>query len=99
MVASISFSQGMAYQFSQVTASLTGADGPFNTRVEGLNKTLGSLTKQYSTTEERINAAEARYRAQFTALDSLVSKLNATSNYLNQQLSAIAAMWNPNSKK
>ncbi|MDR1310881.1 MAG: flagellar filament capping protein FliD, partial [Burkholderiaceae bacterium] len=90
--ATISFSQGAAYQFDQVASSLTGETGPFNTRIDGLNKTLESLTKQYSTMEERINATEMRYRAQFTSLDSLVSKLNATSSYLTQQLSAISAM-------
>ena len=31
-------------------------------------------------------AYEARTRAQFTALDSLMSKLGTTSNYLAQQL-------------
>ena len=35
-------------------------------------------------------AVEARYRKQFTALDSLLSKLSSTSSFLTQQLSGIA---------
>jgi flagellar hook-associated protein 2 len=29
---------------------------------------------------------EARYRAQFTALDSLIGSMSSTSSFLNQQL-------------
>jgi flagellar hook-associated protein 2 len=31
----------------------------------------------------------ARYQAQFTALDTLMSKLNSTSSYLQQQFDAL----------
>jgi flagellar hook-associated protein 2 len=34
---------------------------------------------------------EARYRAQFTALDALMSSLNSTSAYLTQQLASLQA--------
>jgi flagellar hook-associated protein 2 len=33
-----------------------------------------------------MESLEKRYRAQFTALDKLVSQLTATGNYLTQQL-------------
>jgi flagellar hook-associated protein 2 len=32
---------------------------------------------------------EKRYRAQFTALDSLISSMNTTSAYLSQQLASL----------
>jgi flagellar hook-associated protein 2 len=37
----------------------------------------------------RMEQIEARYRKQFTALDSLLSQLQTTSSYLSQQLANI----------
>jgi flagellar hook-associated protein 2 len=34
---------------------------------------------------------EAMYRAQFTSLDTMISSMQSTQNYLTQQLAAIAA--------
>ncbi|MDQ7072494.1 MAG: hypothetical protein Q9N32_01575 [Gammaproteobacteria bacterium] len=39
--------------------------------------------------ELRLEQVERRIRAQFTAMDTLVSNLNATGNFLTQQLAAM----------
>jgi flagellar hook-associated protein 2 len=38
--------------------------------------------------EATIEATMARYKSQFTALDTMVSKLNSTATYLTQQFSS-----------
>ncbi|ASV55935.1 Flagellar hook-associated protein FliD [Lelliottia jeotgali] len=52
---------------------------------DGVSKTLNNLTEQYNSTSDRIDALVAQYKAQFTQLDVMMSKLNTTSDYLTQQ--------------
>jgi flagellar hook-associated protein 2 len=48
--------------------------------------------------ETRMTAIEARYRAQFTALDTLMSSLNSTSSYLTQVLSSLPTVTSSSKK-
>ncbi|TNV22993.1 flagellar filament capping protein FliD [Buttiauxella sp. B2] len=62
--------------------------GMINSATTSINSTLKSLTKQYLAVSSSIDDTIARYKAQFTQLDTLMSKLNNTSNYLTQQFSS-----------
>jgi flagellar hook-associated protein 2 len=42
---------------------------------------------------------EARYQAQFSALDRLLAQLQSTSSYLDQQLSALQSLQSPRSRE
>jgi flagellar hook-associated protein 2 len=86
--------------FAAGTASLAGRldatldrllddDGLLDSRSDGLDLRTRALDKQRAALDFRMTQAEARYRAQFTALDSLVTKLQGTSNFLSQQLSQL----------
>jgi flagellar hook-associated protein 2 len=61
-----------------------------NTRTKALNAKSLDLQKEQETLETRMAKVEARYKAQFTALDSLLSQMQNTSSYLTQQLASIA---------
>lgn len=63
-------------------------DGIIDSATDSINTTLKSLTKQYLATSTSIDDTIARYKAQFTQLDTMMSKLNNTSNYLTQQFSS-----------
>jgi flagellar hook-associated protein 2 len=65
-----------------------GSDGVLVTRSESLNDTQRALDRQQERLDLRLTATETRLRAQFTALDSLLSRLQSTSNFLTQQLSS-----------
>ncbi|EKD0780289.1 flagellar filament capping protein FliD, partial [Shigella sonnei] len=52
--------------------------------------TLKKLTKQYLSVSASIDDTVARYTAQFTQLDTMMSKLNNTSTYLSQQFTAMS---------
>lgn len=67
--------------------SALGADGMLAGRTEGIGKTITDLGRRRAAIETRLISVEARYRAQFTALDSMLSSMNQTSTYLSQQLS------------
>jgi flagellar hook-associated protein 2 len=57
--------------------------------MDGLNKTITDIKKQYDATSDRIDQRMETYRAQFTQLDAMVSQMNSLSSYLSQQLSAL----------
>ena len=63
------------------------ADGRIAAKQDSLNSQLKDISKQKISLDRRIDMVEARYRAQFTALDTLISQLRTTSTYLSQQLS------------
>jgi len=65
--------------------------GLLTTSIEGAKKSVSTLDKEYERTEMRIDATMERYRAQFTALDGMVSQMNGISAYLTQQLGMLAA--------
>lgn len=65
-----------------------GVDGTIVNRSESLNATQRALDDQQERLDLRLTATETRLRAQFTALDSLLSRLQSTSNFLTQQLAS-----------
>eukprot|EP00611_Tribonema_gayanum_P021034 TRINITY_DN395_c0_g1_i1.p1 TRINITY_DN395_c0_g1~~TRINITY_DN395_c0_g1_i1.p1 ORF type:complete len:443 (-),score=148.67 TRINITY_DN395_c0_g1_i1:1008-2336(-) len=77
---------GIGKKLDALTKQLLGDDGQIKAKTDGLNARVKDLSKQQIAVDTRIAAYEARTRAQFTALDSLMSKLGTTSNYLAQQL-------------
>lgn len=80
---------GYGQAFSSAVDDLTGTYGAVTTRVNGLNSSIKLLGTQADQISLRLTAVEARYRKQFTALDTLVSQMNTTSNYLAQQLAKL----------
>lgn len=77
---------GYGTQMSSLIVGFTDiTNGSLTVATNGVNTTLTSLGKQYSATSDRIDATIARYKAQFTQLDGLMSSMNQTSSYLAQQ--------------
>jgi len=68
---------------------LVDSNGLLDSRSDGLNVRTRSLEKQRVALDYRIGQVEARYRAQFSALDAMVTKLQGTSNFLTQQLALL----------
>ncbi|MGZ0720058.1 flagellar filament capping protein FliD [Kluyvera cryocrescens] len=58
---------------------------------DGVSKTLNKLTKDYNAASDIIDAKVARYKAQFTQLDVLMTSLNSTSSYLTQQFESTSS--------
>ncbi len=69
-------------------STATGSTGVIQNAQDGINKTIKTLDQRYTEMEATIEATMARYKAQFTALDTMVSKLNSTATYLTQQFSS-----------
>lgn len=87
---------GIATYTQDITKGLINStSGIVTTASNGAKTRIKDLDSQYERKQAQIEATMERYRAQFTALDSLVAKMNGTSAYLTQQLS----MWNTDSNK
>ncbi|GAB6196957.1 flagellar filament capping protein FliD [Lysobacter xanthus] len=77
--------------------SLDGFVGPkgiVESRSNSLNDRIKSIGRDKERLDTRMSGIEASYRRQFTQLDALMSKMQSTSNYLSQQLSALASSSN-----
>jgi flagellar hook-associated protein 2 len=87
---SFGFSQGYAYQLNTLATGYLGATGAINSRTKGLNDTVKDLTKQRDAFSVRLVDIEARYRKQYSALDTMISSMNTTTSFLTQQFAAMA---------
>lgn len=86
----LNYSHGYAYLLDKWATSSLASGGTLASRTEGIGKTITDIGKQRNAMETRLLGIEKRYRAQFTALDQMLSSMNQTSTYLTQQLAQIS---------
>jgi flagellar hook-associated protein 2 len=89
--------EGYAARFESLASSLQDENGLIDAREDGLADELDRNEEAQARFEVRLESIEARIRAQFTALDTLVSQLNNTGNFLTQQLANISSIGNNSS--
>ncbi|HWR88592.1 MAG TPA: flagellar filament capping protein FliD, partial [Acidiferrobacterales bacterium] len=86
---SVNFSQGYAYKLNDLVGKMLGTTGVLNARTDGINRTIKDIDNRRTVLNDRLATIQARYLAQFRALDTLVSKFQSTGNFLNQQLASL----------
>lgn len=64
-------------------------DGLFDSRSDDLTRRTKSIGDQRVMLDRRMGQVEARFRAQFVALDGLMANLQTTSSFLTQQLAQL----------
>lgn len=84
--------KGFAETFSEKLDGFIGTEGMIAGRTNGINSTIKTITKQYDAMEIRLETMEARYRAQFSSLDTLLNGMSQTSTYLSQQLANLPSI-------
>jgi flagellar hook-associated protein 2 len=77
---------GLAAGLEASLGRLLDDDGLLDGREEGLSARTKSIASQRTALEKRMGDVEARYRAQFVALDAMMAQMQSTSSYLAQQL-------------
>ena len=80
---------GFAAKLSTLSNGWLESNGLIDSREDGLKTQVEGIDDQILRMEDRMISVEARIRAQFTALDTLVSSLNNTSSFLTQQLASL----------
>ncbi len=63
--------------------------GLIDSRTHGLDSRIEDLEDRQSAMDRRLAQVEARYLKQFSSLDSLMSQLQGTSNFLTSQLASL----------
>ncbi len=77
---------GYAVRLDSSLDLYTQGGGILQIRSDGLNSQIDRINDQREALDRRIAGIEARYFAQFSALDSLLGQLTSTGDFLNQQL-------------
>ncbi|WP_374436496.1 flagellar filament capping protein FliD [Inhella sp.] len=77
---------GLAVRLRKLTDDLLSVDGRVTNRQKGIQTRIDETSKQEAQVERRVELVEKRLRAQYTALDATMGKMQGLSSYLNQQL-------------
>ena len=75
--------------FDTLTTGMNASEGLITSRTSGLSKTSTLIGSRIDDMNRLLTQVEARYRSQYTALDTLMGKLQTTSSYLSQQLASL----------
>ncbi|HEX3140622.1 MAG TPA: flagellar filament capping protein FliD [Rhizobacter sp.] len=84
---------GIATRLRIFGDQILGSQGALTTKTASLNSILSLNQKQQDAMTERLSLTEARMRAQYTSLDTNMSKLTALNTYISNQVAA----WNKSS--
>ncbi len=83
-------STGFAVRMGDVLSRISDSEsGLIKGREDGIFAEVDRLKDRGKALELRLESVEKRYRAQFTALDTLISEMTNTGNYLAQQLASL----------
>lgn len=83
---------GLAQKLDNLISGFLGSKGLIDSREKGFQSDLGDIASDRQALVTRLAVIEERTRKQFTALDSLISRLNATGNFLMEQLKNTSAI-------
>lgn len=82
-VGSISFADGLSSRLDSLIDGLLADDGLLDARSDGLAVSIDDIKEQRLDLDARLLKIEARYRSQFLGMETLLSSLQSTSNYLS----------------
>lgn len=80
---------GLTERIDGVLDEYLGSDGRITSKTDGLNARLKFAQQQQQQLDRRMEMVQARYQAQFSALDTLVGQMSSTSDYLAAQLARL----------
>lgn len=83
---SVDFSHGYAFKLDKLIQNMLENDSLIDSRIDGINATIKDIGSQRDSFSQRLVNVERRIRAQFSALDAMISNMSQTSSFLQQQL-------------
>lgn len=82
---------GLASKIDSMIAAAIDDEGLIGNRLAGMDDAKKAMKVQEERLNTRMDLIEARYRRQFSALDTLMSSMNQTSDYLTKQLASLSS--------
>ena len=86
---------GVAVKLDALLAPYLDSEGVLDARTSGLKTSIADIGERREALNERLAALQKRYTREFNSLDTLMSQLQGTSNFLNQQLSRLPGWTTP----
>ena len=86
----VRFGRSMVDRLQSYITDITSSSGLIKTRTNSLNEDLGKFDNEQLDLDERIEALTSQYNEKFGSMESLVTQLNKTGEYLTQMMDA----WN-----
>ena len=77
-------------EFSTTIEKFVSFSGKIKVATDSSSSFIKELTSRSDALQRRLVTVEARYRKQFSSLDTLIAGLNSTSSYLTQQLAGLS---------
>jgi flagellar hook-associated protein 2 len=84
--ATLDYTIGVGSKLDDLITQLLADDGLLDARIDGLESTIDDLDEQLLSLDRRSESLEKRYRNQFTTLETLISQLTNTQNFLSAAL-------------
>ena len=85
--------------FKSSLEGLVGSSGSLASATDSVNRLIKDIGKRQEALNTRLEQIQARYKKQFSSLDSLISSMNKTSTYLTQQLANLPGVNSLSSSK
>ena len=85
-------SDGVAVRLDGAITPFVQSSGTIDSRTSSLGKQIDDINDQRAALDLRLLALEDRLLEQFIAMDALVSQLQATSSFLDQQFSILQGL-------
>lgn len=86
-----SANSGFSRRYAELATQVLGTDGTLTTRTQSLQKMLSQNSEAQSRLNDRVDRFQQRLVQQYTALDGTLSRLNALSSSVTQQLAQLSA--------
>ncbi len=84
-----SANDGFARRYATLATQVLGTDGSLTTRTDGLRNRITRNGEDQANLSDRVERFRTRLVAQYTVLDGNLSKLNALSSYVTQQMNML----------
>lgn len=88
---------GLANSLDNILEAYVGTAGIIEGKTDGIQSSIDDITDQREALDRRLQSLQTRYLTQFTALDTLISSLTTTSNFLSTQLANLPGAFDPSS--
>jgi flagellar hook-associated protein 2 len=85
----VKFARGYAYELDQLIGAMLEKDSLFEGRMDGINASIKDIGARRDALTLRLNQVEKRYRSQFSALDTMLARMQSSSSFLASQLAAL----------
>ena len=85
----VRFTQGLAGQFDKSLSGILDDNGIFDSRIQGLQKSVDQIGKDRVKLDGRMQALQARLLKQFNAMDARVAQFQALGTAIGQQLATL----------